>query len=104
MIARIWRGITPASKSDEYLAYLERTGVKDYRATPGNRGIQILRRMVDANAEFLIVSLWESMEAIRKFAGPDSDKAVYYPEDTKYLLALEPNVRHYEVVLSVDER
>ncbi len=41
MIARIWRGVTPARKADAYLTYLEATGLQEYRATPGNRGVQV---------------------------------------------------------------
>jgi len=50
-------------------------------------------------AEFLFVSLWESVDAICKFAGPDIERAVYYPEDKEFLLELEPNVTHYEVLV-----
>jgi hypothetical protein len=44
--------------------------------------------------------LWDSIEAIKKFAGPNIEKAVYYPEDVKYLLELEPHVKHFEVLLA----
>lgn len=102
MIARIWRGVTHAAHADEYLTYLNATGLPAYRATPGNRGVRVLRRVTGAGegaqAEFILISLWESWDAIRRFAGDDVEKAVYYPEDTRYLLALEPNVTHYEVV------
>ena len=49
--------------------------------------------------EFLLISLWESMEGIREFAGPDPERAVYYPEDKEFLLELEPNVTHYDIVV-----
>ena len=99
MIARTWRGVTPAAKAEAYLAYLEQTGVRACRATPGNRGVLVLRRVADGKAEFLFVSLWESVEAIRAFAGPEIERAVYYPEDAAYLLEMEPRVTHYEEVL-----
>jgi heme-degrading monooxygenase HmoA len=99
MIARIWRGVTLDSKSDEYLDYVKRTGVRDCRATAGNRGVWVLRKLVNGRAEFLFISLWESFDAIRKFAGPEIEKAVYYPEDEKFLLGLDPNVTHYEVMV-----
>jgi heme-degrading monooxygenase HmoA len=97
MIARIWRGLTEAAKADEYLDYLEATGVKEIRATHGNRGVRILRRIADGRAEFLFISFWDSLDAIRTFAGPDIERAIYFPEDTAYLLELEPTVAHYEV-------
>jgi heme-degrading monooxygenase HmoA len=98
MIARIWHGITAAAKSDEYLDYLNRTGVPDYRATQGNRGVYVLRRTEGEQAHFLTVSFWESMEAIKGFAGPDPERARYYPEDEEYLLGFEPTVEHFEVL------
>ncbi len=51
-------------------------------------------------AEFLIISYWESYDAIRTFAGEDIDQAVYYPEDKEFLLEYEPDVVHYEVFVS----
>jgi heme-degrading monooxygenase HmoA len=100
MIARVWQGVTPEKKSDRYLEYLKRTGVKDCTATAGNRGVYVLRRNSEGRGEFLFISLWESYEAIRAFAGKDVDRAVYYPEDREFLLEMEPKVRHYEVVVS----
>ena len=98
MIARIWRGHTPEEKADQYLDYLKATGLRDYRATEGNRGVRVLRRTSDGRAEFLLISLWESFDAIRKFVGEDFERAVYYPEDKNYLLGFEPTVAHYEVL------
>jgi heme-degrading monooxygenase HmoA len=102
MIARIWKGVTPASRADAYVDYLEATGIGDLRATEGNLGVYLLRRERQGRAEFLLLSLWETPEAIRRFAGPEMDKARYYPEDENFLLELEPTVDHYEVVRQVD--
>jgi heme-degrading monooxygenase HmoA len=97
MIARIWRGNTRADKAEEYVGYVEETGLKEYRQTPGNRGALLLRRIEGDTAEFLVLSFWEDFEAIRRFAGPDAEKAVYYPEDEHYLLGKDPHVTHYHV-------
>ncbi|MBS0591034.1 MAG: hypothetical protein JSR65_10415 [Proteobacteria bacterium] len=97
MIARIWRGITLREKADDYLAYLDHTGLKDYAKTPGNRGVTVLRREQGEHCEIMLISLWDSMGAVREFAGENPEKAVYYPEDERYLLQMEPLVRHYEV-------
>ena len=99
MIARIWHGAVAPAKSDEYLDYLNETGVPDYRATEGNRGVYVLRRIEGDRAHFLTVSFWESMDKIEAFAGSDPEKARYYPEDEKFLLDFEPTVGHYEVVV-----
>lgn len=102
-IARIWRGVTLAEKAEEYLEYLMETGLKDYRAVPGNQGVQILRRTYDGKTEFLLISLWESYEAIRAFAGDDLEKSVYYSEDEAFLLEKEPRVTHYETLTAGEE-
>ena len=96
-IARLWHGAVPAAKGDAYAAYLLRTGVPDCRTTPGNRGVEVLRRTTGGETHFLFVSFWDSMDAIRAFAGEDVERAHYYPEDRDYLLELEPTVTHYEV-------
>ena len=97
MIARVWHGETLAEKADQYLDYLKATGVKEISATEGNQGVQVLRQIKQGHAEFLFISFWESWDAIRRFAGDDVNTAVYYPEDKEFLLALEPQVAHYEV-------
>ncbi len=101
MIARIWHGRTPASKGAEYLEYVKQTGVDQLRATEGNRGVYVFQRAEGDVAEIIVLSLWDSREAIHRFAGPDPEKAVYYPRDAEYLLELDPNVTHYDVAVSV---
>ncbi len=98
MIARIWRGLTRESDKDTYFAYLQKTGLKEYAAIPGNRGVWTLRRVADVKCEFTLISLWDSMDAIKAFAGPDYEKAVFYPEDDKFLIERGPRVQHYEVL------
>ncbi|MDP8946656.1 MAG: antibiotic biosynthesis monooxygenase [Actinomycetota bacterium] len=98
MIARIWHGATAAAQSEEYLDYLNETGVPDYQATEGNRGVYVLRRIEGDRAHFLTVSFWESMRTIKGFAGSDPERARYYPEDREFLLDFEPTVEHYEVL------
>jgi len=97
MIARVWRGAVAAGDGDAYAGYLEETGVADYLATPGNRGVQVLRRDLDDRTEFVLVTLWDSTDAIASFAGDDIEAAVYYEEDDRYLLDREPRVAHYTV-------
>jgi heme-degrading monooxygenase HmoA len=98
VIARTWHGVTPTSKADAYAKFLKNTALKDYRAIQGNYGAYVLRRIEGDRAHFLLISLWESMEAIREFAGPEPEKAVYYDIDKEYLEEFEPHVTHYEVL------
>ncbi|HEX5838349.1 MAG TPA: hypothetical protein VFY26_11010 [Anaerolineales bacterium] len=100
MIARIWHGITPASKADKYVEFLQQSGVRDYQATQGNQGVHLLRRIEGDQAHFLLLTFWDSVESIKRFAGEDYEKARYYPEDEEYLLEFEETVIHYERVFS----
>ena len=105
MIARIWHGKTSSARADAYFKeYFLETGLADYQATPGNRGVAVLRRDQAGEADFLVLTLWESEDAIRKFAGNDIDRARYYPQDTQYFEELEPNVAHYAVVIDTLKR
>ena len=98
MIARTWRGATKAEDAEAYLRYLHETGLRAFRDTPGNAGAFALRRIEDGRAVFLIVSLWESEDAVRRFAGRDVDRAVFYPEDERFLVERDEHVTHFEVV------
>src|SRR5436190_13677235 len=97
MIARIWRGVVQTTDADEYADYINETGFAEYGRTPGNRGAYLLRRDADGTTEFLTLSLWDGVEAIRAFAGDDIEAAVLYPEDERYLVGGESSIAHYEV-------
>lgn len=98
MIARTWKGSTRVEDADAYLDVLRRTGLAAYDGTPGNLGVLALRRVRDGRAELLLVSLWEDEAAVRAFAGEDPERAVFYPEDERYLVARDEHVDHFEVV------
>ena len=98
MIARTWSGRTRREDAETYLEVVRETGLSDIAKTPGNQGAWLLRREVGDEAEFFLISLWDSFESIRAFAGTDVDKARYYPEDDPYLLEKAKSVVHYEVV------
>jgi heme-degrading monooxygenase HmoA len=98
MIARIWHGRTLTAKADDYEKYLQASGVKKILATDGNHGIEVLRRTDALRTDFIVISYWESIEAIKRFAGADFRKAVILPRDGEYLIEVEPEVVHYEVV------
>ncbi len=99
MIARSWSGATASEDAPGYLDYLLRTGVKEYRRTPGNRGAHVLRSIDDERARFLLISLWDSMEAVRRFAGEDPERAVFYPEDDRFLVERDERAEHWEVLV-----
>ena len=97
MVARTWRGWTRTEDAAEYAAYIAETGLRAYRETAGNRGAWIMQRDEDGRTEFVTLSFWDSLEAIRAFAGDDLERAVYYPEDDRFLVDREDRVKHWEL-------
>jgi hypothetical protein len=85
MIARVWRGSTRAEDATAYAEYMGGTGGQALADTPGNRGVYMLRRLMGDTAEFVMLSLWESEEAVHAFAGEDISVAVFFPEDDRFL-------------------
>ena len=98
MIARTWKGTVRRADAEKYADYIRETGFGEYGQTPGNRGAWMLRRDEGDRTEFITYSLWESLDAIRGFAGDDIETAVYYPEDERYMIEREDTVKHYEIV------
>jgi heme-degrading monooxygenase HmoA len=96
IITRIWHGRTKAEHAEEYLKYVEQTGLKDYRNVDGNLSAKILRRIEGDTCHFLTITEWNSYESIKKFAGDNFEKARYYEADKNYLLEFEEKVTHYE--------
>ena len=97
MIARIWRGAVARSDGDAYARYMQDTGIAGYTSTKGNRGVWMLRRDVDDTTEFVMFTLWDSMDAVRAFAGEPPEVAVFYPDDDRYLIERDQFVTHFEV-------
>ena len=103
MIVRIWHGRTPRERADEYAAFLTLRAIPDYRGTPGNLDVAILRRDEAEVSHFLTLTRWESEDAIRAFAGAEVLKAKYYAQDKDFLLEFEDLVQHYAVVARASE-
>jgi heme-degrading monooxygenase HmoA len=101
MIARIWKGAVRREDGDAYARYMQDTGITSYARTPGNRAALMLRRDAGDRCEFVMVTLWDSMQAVAEFAGPAPERAVFYPEDDRYLVERDLTVEHYEVHTAV---
>lgn len=97
MIARIWRGAVAQADGDAYADYVATTGLAGYTRTEGNRGAWLLRRDMDGKTEVVTLSMWDSMDAIKAFAGEDPEVAVFYPEDDRFLVDRDEFVSHYVV-------
>ncbi|MBM2620286.1 hypothetical protein JIG36_32710 [Actinoplanes sp. LDG1-06] len=99
MIARMWRGWVVTERAAEYVAYINDTGMTEYRATPGNLDAQMWTRdLGDGRTEVVTLSWWESLDAIKGFAGDDISQAVFYASDDEFLVGRETTVSHYEVM------
>lgn len=94
---RTWRGWTRLEDTDAYAEYILRTGIEEYKSTPGNRGAYIVSRPDGERTEFMTISLWDNRESIVAFAGDDIARAVFYPEDDRYLVDRETTVKHFTV-------
>jgi heme-degrading monooxygenase HmoA len=97
VIARIWRGAVRREDGAAYADYMRETGVRGYARTPGNRGVWMLRRDDEDRAEFVMFTLWESLEAVKAFAGENYEVAVFYPEDDRFLIDRDETATHYVV-------
>ena len=98
MIVRMWHGRVPTSKAEAYRAFTNERAIPDYQSVEGNISVHILERQEGDVTHFITLTFWESLEAIKGFAGDDVEVAKYYPEDNDFLLEFEPSVVHYEVV------
>jgi len=98
MIARSWRGAVKSADAEAYAAYIDETGMQEYANTPGNRGAWMLTRELEGDlTEFVTFSLWDSIDAIKAFAGEDYATAVFYPKDDRYLVERDSTCNHWEV-------
>jgi len=97
MIARLWHGRTNISKADEYAEFMKERAAPDYGSIDGLQKLYFLRRIDGDVAHFLLVTLWDSIESVKKFAGEHPEKAKYYPKDDSFLLEKEETSVLYQV-------
>jgi len=98
MIARTWRGRAATDKAEAYVRHVTGTVLPEVARLPGHRGGYVLRRAAGGEVEFLVVTLWDSLDAVRAFAGADLGRAVVEPAARAVLSGYDDVVRHYEVV------
>jgi heme-degrading monooxygenase HmoA len=98
MIIREWRGCAHPSKADAYPKHFREKVIPELRHIPGFIDAQLGRRQLDDKIEFLVLTRWQSMDAIRAFAGMDVDQAVVEPGAVAALIEFDRSVWHYEVV------
>lgn len=102
MIGRLWRGWTTAAYAEAYETLLRTHVLPGIHRIEGYRGAFALRRKVEEGVEFVTLTLWESMDVVRKFAGEDYETAVVPEEARKLLARFDRTSKHYDVILEPD--
>jgi heme-degrading monooxygenase HmoA len=100
MIARLWRGSALPERAEDYAEHLETSVLPELRQIQGFQGVQLLRQDSLETVEFIVLTFWESMDAIRKFAGEDAEAAVVAPAAQAMFREYDRRVKHFEVVLN----
>jgi heme-degrading monooxygenase HmoA len=98
MIMRMWKARTTASRADDYIQHATKVVFPKVNAIEGHRGAYLLRRETQGDVELVVLTLWDSMEAIRRFAGPEPNKALVEPEARAVLTSFDEYVTHFVVV------
>jgi heme-degrading monooxygenase HmoA len=102
MIARHWRGWTTSANADAYEKFLKEHLFPSLRSIEGYRGCQLLRRDGDAEAEFVVINYFDSLDAVKRFAGENYTVAVFEPEARVLLSRNEEVAHHYQVRARID--
>ncbi|MGA2962088.1 MAG: antibiotic biosynthesis monooxygenase [Candidatus Korobacteraceae bacterium] len=97
MIARIWHGYTKPEHADAYEAMLKPELLPGISKVKGYKSSYLLRRKHEDEVEFITIMLWDSIDAIRAFAGADYETSVVPEERRKYLIRHDAKAAHYEV-------
>lgn len=103
MIARVWKGWTTPAHADAYEQFVREQVIPELRQVAGHRGAYILRQDGPDESEFIILNYFDSLDAVRAFAGSDYTVPVIEPEARQLLAKVEPIARHYEVKVAVGD-
>ena len=98
MIARIWHGWTRSWDADAYARYLVATTTLECRAVPGNRAAYLLRRGESERTEFVTITLWDSLTAMRAFTDENGKQPPLPADDARFLIGGAPAIVHYETI------
>ena len=99
MIARLWRGRATGANAAAYVRHFTHSVVPELKAIQGHRGAWLLQRELASETEFLALTLWTSLDAIRAFAGDDVETAIVAPEARVALSGFDDHACHYEVAV-----
>lgn len=97
MIVRTWHGCVPVEKGEAFARHLQWTGLEQAKNTAGNRGVFVKRMTHGEYEHFFLATYWDSLEAVKAFAGDEYNLAVHYPDDASFGLIPDPYVFHHIV-------
>ena len=97
MIARYWSATTSKEHAPMYFNHLTTAVMPELKALAGFRGCQFLQRNVQDNVEVVVITFWESLNSIMRFAGDDIEAAVVSDKAAQLMLDYDRRVKHYEV-------
>ena len=100
MIARLWRGWASRENAEAYERFLREQMFPSMQRVPGFRGVELLRRDADGEIAFMTISRFDSLDAVRAFAGDDYERAVIGPEARALLSRADERSEHFEVAIS----
>lgn len=100
MIARVWKGYATPENAPRYLEHIQHSVFPELEQINGFRGANVLQKTQDGEVEIIVMTLWESMDAIHQFAGADASVAVVAPNAQAVLSHYEATVSHYEIALT----
>ena len=104
MIVRVWRAHTKEPGATAYRRHLEQTVLPQLRSMPGFISVTLMQAERGGRVELVVASGWESMDAVRAFAGPTPEIAVVEPGAKKVLDEFDDHVTHYEMILEAGLR
>jgi heme-degrading monooxygenase HmoA len=102
MIARMWRGFAIRERADDYVKHIQQSVVPELCKIDGLKGIYLLRQNSPDGVEFVVLTFWESMDAIRKFAGENPEVAVVAPAAQVLFREYDTEVKHFEIALNLE--
>jgi heme-degrading monooxygenase HmoA len=98
VISRQWRGLAQASQAENYVQHLRSETFPALRKIPGFVDASILSRPLGTGIEFLVVTRWDSMDAVARFAGTDPEAAVVPDNVAAMMIDYDRRVEHFEVL------
>ncbi len=99
MIARLWTAEVAKGRAHIYADHLKSRVLPELKKVDGYRGAKLLERETSDGVEIVVITFWKSLDAIRRFAGPDAERAVVSDDIVSLFIRYDRSVRHYEVIL-----